>query len=397
MSVPFMAYAGATNFKPDCTVPPLGTDFVSGPGVRGTMSIFWNCLSIFILCTWSIQHLNIPAERRPSEGFMRKPLDKLLGLLIRLKWMAIIILFPEFLVGKGLIDRVSSEDVTKEFACDKIKDANWTPLHHRMANMGYFVIDFSRLLKKDKNFKTKFDSDVREVIDDLKGSARVNAERLSRYAWALNTAQWHVIARNNLATLPSIDEKRLEALNRGDPMTKLLAVVQAGYLIVQLIVRRVKGLPSTQLEVAALAFAVTSLITYLLFWSQPQNVNDRHITFAENLPTKDVIKTIAHWGPTYVWVKHRESIRIDHNLDLDSDSDSISLPNDGTNLHCGSTFVKNQATRNWISAYGNEIFPMAMGTIIGGTLFGALHCIAVSLPQLSRRPLKSSGSYNSSH
>jgi hypothetical protein len=49
-------------FQPNCTFPPPGPTFVSGPNVRSTFDIVWSCLSVIILSTWSILHLNVPEQ-----------------------------------------------------------------------------------------------------------------------------------------------------------------------------------------------------------------------------------------------------------------------------------------------------------------------------------------------
>lgn len=61
----------ASSFKPECTIPPPGTTYVSGPNTRGTTSILFNCLSIIFLCTWNIQHLNVPAGRPQPKSAMQ--------------------------------------------------------------------------------------------------------------------------------------------------------------------------------------------------------------------------------------------------------------------------------------------------------------------------------------
>lgn len=61
-----------TEFKPDCPLPPSGTNYVAGPNVRSSLTILWNCLSVILLCTWNIQHLNIPVRRENAEDFVKK-------------------------------------------------------------------------------------------------------------------------------------------------------------------------------------------------------------------------------------------------------------------------------------------------------------------------------------
>lgn len=58
-------------FTPNCTIPPPGTNFVSSAPVRGTLDILWECLSIFVLCTWSVHHPNVPTQARPQNRKQR--------------------------------------------------------------------------------------------------------------------------------------------------------------------------------------------------------------------------------------------------------------------------------------------------------------------------------------
>lgn len=123
--------------------------------------------------------------------------------------------------------------------------------------------------------------------------------------------------------MPEISSQQLEKLDRGDKLAKALALVQITYLIVQLIIRRVVGLPSTQLEIAALAFSASSLITYILYWSRPQGVNSVHVIKAKKLPDRGTLENIGHYGPFYLWTHARTR-------KLDSELKFVSFPNDST-------------------------------------------------------------------
>ena len=108
-SVSLIAYTGATSFKPICTLPPTKTNFVSGPGVRGIMTIVRNCLSIFIICTWTIQHLNIPAGPRPTKNtkeWMRSVAQKIWTKAI---WIILTMLFLESLLDQALSGCVATK------------------------------------------------------------------------------------------------------------------------------------------------------------------------------------------------------------------------------------------------------------------------------------------------
>jgi hypothetical protein len=65
-----------------------------GPTQRGTLMLVYSCLSAVFASTWTVLHLNVPA---PSEGAWTRGLRKA-------KWMAITILFPEFVFSKAVCE-----------------------------------------------------------------------------------------------------------------------------------------------------------------------------------------------------------------------------------------------------------------------------------------------------
>ena len=68
------------------------TGWQAGPSTRGTLDIVWTCLTAIFACSWTILHLNVPM---PCEPKWKAPLRKA-------KWMALTILFPEFIFSKAV-------------------------------------------------------------------------------------------------------------------------------------------------------------------------------------------------------------------------------------------------------------------------------------------------------
>lgn len=183
-----------------------------------------------------------------------------------------------------------------------------------MANIGYFVLDFNDF---DNQSWGTLQTSVGDFVRDRSGD--LNLSRLGYRCWALTENQWATVLYDNqddrdsivfhenqpghgsTADFPYISSKTLGDLNKGEYMAKILAIVQVSYLIVQLIARRVKGLPSAQIEIAALAFAAISLVTYIFFWNQPHGVESRHIIKAKRLPRKELVKEVAMTGPACLW------------------------------------------------------------------------------------------------
>jgi hypothetical protein len=148
-----------------------------------------------------------------------------------------------------------------------------------------------------------------------------------------------------------------------------LALIQVSYLIIQLVARRVAHLPSTQLEIATLAFSASSILTYLLSWNRPQGIETVHvIPVKQNAKNrKDVVETLAKYGPMYLWLDHRPEDTFDEKLG------PAPIPNDAT--HLGAELQMPHSV--WVALGGNtETATLAFGVIVGGTLFGGLHCLA---------------------
>jgi hypothetical protein len=105
-------------FRPNCTLPPSTANFVSAPNSRGTLDILWSCLSVIILCIWTVLHLNVPVQIVPKSTSQKYGL-KFGRLLGKVKWMSLMVVAPELLLGKAMVDLLSvlhSENEMKELA-----------------------------------------------------------------------------------------------------------------------------------------------------------------------------------------------------------------------------------------------------------------------------------------
>lgn len=175
-----------------------------------------------------------------------------------------------------------------------------------------------------------------------------------------------------LVDLPNLEELQLDTLGQRDFLVKILTFIQVNYLVIQLICRKVGGLPSTQLEITALAFAVCSTITYALYWNRPQGVKATRIIKAKKFVTGSelqyLVRSIVGSGPTYIWTGRRFRPSI---IDPKSMIGPQPIPNDSN------TAIK--STGNWIEDVtgGNpELGAVIFGALAGGTIFGGLHCPA---------------------
>lgn len=196
--------------------------------------------------------------------------------------------------------------------------------------------------------------------------------RLKHTMWALDGSQLAYARGEGIITyLPSVSATELDALNKGDALVKLLAIVQVLWLIIELISRKVAGLPSSQLEIAALAIAACSFITYLLFWSRPQGVKTVMKIPAARFPTTKDLEYLSRNGPRYLWTGPRM-----FQLRTSPEKDLVPIPNDSL-LDVWNIVPYGRDSRIYRLTGGNEeVLSLTIGAIVGGTIFGGLHCLA---------------------
>ena len=158
-------FTSSQTFQPQCTIPPPGTNYVSGPNTRSTLAILWNCLSIVLLCTWSILHLNVPLIRPNPASLWQKWHWQLLDAAVKVKWMVLTVLMPEYLMGKALNEWLNAVAVGQSTF-----GLGWEKIEIYLANMGYFVLDVGHETSSEPDFLTRAGSSY--------SSSQINMARL---------------------------------------------------------------------------------------------------------------------------------------------------------------------------------------------------------------------------
>ncbi|KAJ5606393.1 hypothetical protein N7510_009174 [Penicillium lagena] len=227
------------------------------PNNRGTWDIILSCGTTIFACTWSIQHLNVPATQ-----------DSTIKKIVRsCRWMVITILFPEFILAhaffellmaieatkliegtgsmavtyprliKGLLIRshMQNKDPEQGKHYDK---PEWTLTHSYFANMGGLFFNH-----KDEQGHTEFPL-----------TAFQYARELDRYSCA------------------PVYEDEIKDKGKQDFFAKGIATLQISWLILSLITRKARSLPFSQFETLTLGLAVCGVAIYVVYWYKPQGV-----------------------------------------------------------------------------------------------------------------------------
>ena len=250
--------------------------WISGPDRRGTIDILWTCAFTLFICTWTVLDPNIPMHeevlaRWTQWPFWRKRL-KLVGLMV------LMLAAPELMVALAARDWLWARASVRDMRELGFQDGQWSMSHAFFANMGGFVIGIGA-------------QDQEEFVTGTKGECKRSEERAGSLGHnitqraalgqrSLCAAQLALLIRTPYALpLPQLTKEELQDRSKSDTLAKLLACMQAGWLVVQCFARASQHLAVSQLELATAGFAGCTVLTYLFWLNKPKDVESTVTVF----------------------------------------------------------------------------------------------------------------------
>jgi hypothetical protein len=199
--------------------------WVSQPNNRGTLDILWSSLITTFLCTWTVLCLNLPEPEEPKfRIFLRK-----------LRWMALAIIGPEFVLAFAFGQWVAAKNSVSDFEDLGFKD--WSETHAHFANMGGFVLQ----------------------------------PRDSR-PFPINGTQLHWLVLNKYLKYPCTKKKIIWDKSKANTLVKALTVAQILWFLLQCLGRAIQKIAITTLELSVMAIVACSLATFYCWLHKPADV-----------------------------------------------------------------------------------------------------------------------------
>lgn len=371
----------ADTFNPTCTHPTEITKIVSGPDVRSTWSILWSCLLTIFLCVWTVRHPYVP---RPE--LKEDPKWKQVRNYIFINFIAITISLcaPELELGNAVGDAIHAYRWSRcevMVAAAEQNGREWTLSHaYLMIMHGFYgaapssdsldaTSETTQLLNDGTGDSDLIKPTISPEVEigalelESQGSGKscasahedvVNSTREKApepfsftpdmFRYSLKAPELCFLAKRGLiADFPCITEDEIRDKSKEDILMKLLPMGQIIWLIVQLSVRKANGLPSTQLEIATLSFGVCTLLTYAFWLYKPKDIHE-----PVRMPLTRHLSASLKAGFRRV---QRES---------DRDTDAK-----GVHGH----YVR-------LKPFKQRVSVMDVGILVGGVVFGAIHCAA---------------------
>ncbi|KAF2190298.1 hypothetical protein K469DRAFT_438703, partial [Zopfia rhizophila CBS 207.26] len=332
--------------------------FVPDPDGRGTVSIVVSCLLTLLLCVWQALHLNVPKR---GETLWEK-------LVTNILWITVGIYAPELVVftawrqwssarllgkiateeqnkvqnsldnredngeGKGSGD-VHIEKTTKRRVSHKRK-YKWTGIHSFFASTGGFAFEIDDTFDEKGALQTPF----------------LSAECPRRLT--LTARGVALLAKCGL--LPDIPEEEIRDKSKANTLAKALVVLQAGWMLVQVIGRLIDRLPVTLLEVNTVAHVLCAFSMYTMWWNKPLLPEEPLILKGDwvhplcaymfmssemsekvdkpKIHSRSVVKRLFASLKVYLKIPELERLRIRLNSNCSHNDDNITLTNPGGSI-----------------------------------------------------------------
>ncbi|KAF2638366.1 hypothetical protein P280DRAFT_83144 [Massarina eburnea CBS 473.64] len=216
------------------------------PNERGTWDVMVSCVLTLVICVWSALHLNVPTE---TSTLRHRNLR-------RLRWILLGIFAPELVVSTAFAQFLTASWLRREIHNDveyrkkEGTDPGWSTEQQlrewSITQCWFAVMGGVRI-------------ETGECID--------NSPNLSLTAEGLRMLSF-------LGRLPDVPENQIKDKSKADGLSKLLVVLQAGWMIIQTLARVQQKLPVTLLEINTMGHVVCAFALYALWWSKPLDIKD---------------------------------------------------------------------------------------------------------------------------
>lgn len=272
--------------------------WVSDPNGRGTAGLVTSCILTLGLCAWSALHLNIQPKGETQRQYWSR----------NVRWVLLGVFIPELVILAAWRQWASCRELEKELlrilqaekqktnlgslepsistsesshgpkVCEQkldtcvnrgqsnvyvsqspekrtpisrqVRQHDWTSLHSFYASMGGFVFEFHH------------------AAGDF-GPAFVPM----KYNRLALTPQG-VILLARCGYLPDINPDDIKDKSKSDGLAKAVVILQASWMLIQTISRKIVHLPVSLLEVNTVAHVFCAFVIYVLWWRKPREVRE---------------------------------------------------------------------------------------------------------------------------
>ncbi|KAK4224502.1 hypothetical protein QBC38DRAFT_485421 [Podospora fimiseda] len=214
------------------------------PDGRGTSDLLWTCLATLIISTWTVQHADIIWPH--YKGWLNINTR-------RLRLAAFCLLLPEYMTAVAIEQCTNALLYRKKFRAIKGLE-EWTVTHGFFATMNGFRIQTP--------------------------DGKIIAVRINELHWLLKAGlikKMPAIKQKDpeearFSPFSALSQQAIMRCSKADGIVKLVACIQCGWFLTQLVARVAQQLPVSPLEITTFSFTLICLVTYAFWWEKPCDV-----------------------------------------------------------------------------------------------------------------------------
>ncbi|KAG9504649.1 hypothetical protein J7337_004624 [Fusarium musae] len=238
--------------SPTNTIAPA---WIDSPNIRGTLDILQSCILTLIACVYTALHLDVPVKTAWHYIFLYK-----------LKWVAITLFAPEIALYMAANQLQQAWNLRSKLRL--LQNTTPSDPDHIGIDMSYtfFIIM----------------GGVRVNIDDILSFPELHNKAFRLFEWmerpySVRLSPRTVTWLSERGHWIPISKQKIDDKSKADYFQKILVVIQAIWMVMQCIARKIQNLPLSLLEVHTMVHVVCAIFLYLCWFRKPLNVLDPEI------------------------------------------------------------------------------------------------------------------------
>ncbi|KAF4629849.1 hypothetical protein G7Y89_g8298 [Cudoniella acicularis] len=232
----------------------------SSGNTRSSWDILWSCLAAIFACTWTIFHLNTPGLHDSKGQILRR----------KVKWFFIAIVAPEILIWAATDQFLEARKSVAAFAKyeRQTRSTSQTKPPAQDSEQLLSINEENGQAMGDKPFEGPWTL----THGFLVAMGGVIAQTDNGEYSVLHGDDVVKILQSGIATFPQLSTRDIQDRSKADGFAKGFALLQCGWLVVNIFGRVADRLPVSPLELMTLAYVFCALIIYGFWWNKPKDI-----------------------------------------------------------------------------------------------------------------------------
>jgi len=228
---------------------PDTVGYTINSGGRGTLDLIWSCLATILLCTWTVQRLQVVPWSTPRQAVLHK----------KVFWFLITLLCPEY-VAWVAFEQWQRARRYKEL--DELGFKDWTMQKGFYVDMGGLQIVLEGSISSLR--RDKMNGDILELECGVCFTIRLD-DLIS-------------LLKAGLLPIPDISKHDLDERSKTNLFARVITSFQIICFAIQCFRRLGSDLPISTLELSTLAFTFCAICIQYFWWEKPLDLRTATVT-----------------------------------------------------------------------------------------------------------------------